>query len=169
MDVAIQTALIAAVVSIVTAVVGAYFSWNQIQREKTKWLTELKTSYSLELYKARLAAYSNIMEMFGKLSSEARPRLTPERSQKVGAEINAWLYSEGGLIAEASTRGALFSLRDACLAWKEGARPGEISQKRNDALFLLRRDLDIEGLESFGKADRERLLERLKQEMSSVE
>ncbi len=57
MEVQIQAALISAAISLIAAISSIIFNIYQIRREKKKWLFELKTSYSEELYKARLATY----------------------------------------------------------------------------------------------------------------
>lgn len=164
----IVTALVAAFVALITAGITSIITWIQVQRERTKWLTDLKSAYSVELYKARLAEYPKIMQVIGKLSSRAADALTPERAQAVALELNDWFYSTGGLIAEASTRGALVALRDRCLRWKEGTKPEEIRTWRNAAVFALRRDLDIVGMESFGVDAEASLLANLKKEMDAV-
>ncbi len=168
MPLGLQTALISALVAIITAGITGYFTWSQVQREKTKWLIDLKTSYSVEMYKTRLASYPQICQLLGKLSKHAPDPLTPAKAHQIGQEIHEWLYSPGGLCAESSTRGALKGLRHYCLEWKEGARPAEIGQWRYTALFLLRRDLDLQGIESFDPKDSVSLLKRLQTEMDSM-
>ena len=168
MPLELQTALISALVALVTAAIGGYVTWNQIQREKTRWLIDLKTSYSVELYKTRLASYPQICQLLGKLSKHAPDPLTQATAKQIGQGIHEWLYSPGGLCAESSTRGALKGLRHYCLEWKEGARSPEIGQWRHAALFLLRRDLDLEGIESFDPKDSVSLLKKLQAEMDSM-
>lgn len=164
----LQAALISAFVALVTATIGGYFTWYQIQRERTKWLIDLKTSYSAELYKTRLISYPQIYQSLGQLSRYAPDPLTPEKAQQVGREIQAWLYSTGGLCADASTRGALNGLRHYCLGWKEGAKPHDIDQWRQTASLLLRRDLDLQGIESFDPKDSASLLKKLQAEIASI-
>lgn len=169
MPLELQTALISALVALATAGVGGYFTWSQVQREKSRWLIDLKTSYSVELYKTRLTSYPAMFELLGQLSKHAPDPLTPARAQQIGQAIHAWLYSPGGLCAEASTRGALKGLRHYCSEWKQGARPPELVQWRHAALFLLRRDLDLQGFESFDPKDSGPLLKKLQAEMSSMQ
>jgi hypothetical protein len=164
----IVNALIAAIVALLTAGLSGYVTWNQIQRERRKWLIDLKTAYSVELYKTRLAEYPKVLHILQKLSSRAPAPRTPEIAQEVGREINDWFYSTGGLCADATTRGALLGLRNACLHWKNGTKPDEIRVWRNAAIFSLRRDLDIKGLEDFNPDDTTPLLEKLKKEMDAV-
>ncbi len=163
----IAAALIAAFVALLTAGITSWLNWIQLQRERTKWLSELKTSVSVELYKARLAAYPRIVQTLGSLSTRAPVPLTPARAHETAQEINDWLYGDGGLIAEASTRGALLALRERLVRWKEGPRPDDLRVWRNAALFALRRDLDIRGRESF-EQDESTLLAQLHQEMQAV-
>jgi hypothetical protein len=169
MPVELQTAIIAAVIALLTTGLSGYLAWKQIQRERVKWLTDLKSTYAVELYKARLASYPQMQKIIGQLSSQATMPLTSEQAKNVAQAINEWLYSAGGLIAETNTRAAILGLRDACTAWEEGPQPKEILEWRNTALFLLRRDLDVFGLESTAVLkDRQSLLEKLKKEISEI-
>jgi hypothetical protein len=169
MPITLQTAIIAAVVALLTAGLSGYLTWKQIQRERVKWLSELKTAYAVELYKARLAAYPPMQELIGQLSSQAPTPFTPEQAKNVAQAINKWIYNVGGLVAETNTRAAVLGLRDACAAWKEGPQPQEILEWRNAALFLLRRDLDVFGLESADALkDRTSLLAKLQKEMPDI-
>lgn len=163
----IQTALIAAIVALLTASITGFLTWYQIQRERSRWLIDLKKGYALELYKLRLQTYPKGLEIIGKLSTRAANPLTPEKSRQIAEELNAWFYSAGGLCADTRTRGALLGLRESCLAWKSGDMPAEIRQWRDAAVFLLRRDLDLLGLESFSEQDTAPLLEKLKREMEA--
>ncbi|GHO51087.1 hypothetical protein [Ktedonospora formicarum] len=169
MPLELQTALISALIALLTAGVSGYFTWSQVQREKNKWLMDLKTSYSVELHKTRLISYPEIFQLLGQLSMHASDPLTPAKAQQIGQAIHAWLYSSGGLCAEASTRGALKGLRHYCLEWKQGARPPELAQWRHTVLFLLRRDLDLQGFESFDPRDSGPLLKKLQAEMSLMQ
>lgn len=107
----LQTALIYAAVALITAAISGYFTFTQIQREKNKWLVELKTSFSFELYKTRLAEYPKLFQLLGELSIHSAKPLTPEKANEVGHKIHDWLYSPGGLCADSSTRGVLKALR----------------------------------------------------------
>ena len=77
---ALIAAVIAALVALITAGVSSYISWTQIQRERSKWLTDLKQAYALEIFKARLAAYQKMQETIGQLSSQAQTTLTEEKN-----------------------------------------------------------------------------------------
>ena len=170
MPIEFQTILIAGVVSLLTAGLSGYLTWKQIQRERSKWLTELKTTYANEVYKARLSSYPCIQEVIGQLSSQAPTPLTSEHSKIIAQAINSWIYSVGGLVAETNTRAAILGLRDACNTWKEGPQPKEIIEWRNAALFLLRRDLDVLGLESAeALKDRTSLLVKIQKEILELE
>ena len=63
MPLEIQTALISAAVAIITVAIGGFLTWNQIQRERRRWLTDLKTAYSMELHKTRLDSYPRVYEI----------------------------------------------------------------------------------------------------------
>jgi hypothetical protein len=168
-----QAALIAGAVSLITAtitaIIGGSIALKRMRREQGKWLTELKSTYAAELYQARLAAYPHMQEIMGQLSSQAQEPLTPAQAHHVAQQINQWIYSSGGLVAETSTRAAILGLRDACAAWHEGPPPQEILEWRNAALFLLRRDLDVLGLESRDALkDRTSLLAKIQTEISEI-
>jgi hypothetical protein len=111
-----------------------------------------------------------MQEIIGQLSSQAKTQLTPERANEIALEINNWVYSNGGLVAETNTRGAILGLRDACMSWHTGNQPKEIKEWRNATLFLLRRDLDVLGLEApDALEDRSSLLEKIKGEITYLE
>jgi len=162
----VEAALISAMVSLVVGAISGYFAF---QREKRKWLTDLKTGFQAELYKTRLENYPKIYGIIGKLSSRAPELLNPEGGRQIGYEINDWFYSIGGLCADANTRAALIRLREACLSWTQGSIPPELIARCDDTLLLLRRDLDLQGLESFDLKNRKSLLEMLKADIASLE
>jgi hypothetical protein len=170
MSVELLAALIAAGVALLTAGISNYLTWKQTQRERTKWLTDLKSTYAVELYKARLGAYPVLQELLGRLSWQVHHPLNPDQAHQVAQGINQWVYSTGGLITEADTRKAILGLRNACIAWTTGEQPDEILEFRNIALFLLRRDLDVYGLgEEEELRNRHSLLERLRGEIARIE
>ena len=168
MPVELQTALIAASVALITAAITGFFTWTQIRRERTKWLIDLKSSYAIELYKVRIVEYSKLIKIIGKLSSHSSTALTPEITHNIANEINNWFYSTGGLCADKNTRGAILGLRRACSKWERGKFPPEIRQWGYAAVFSMRRDLDIIGLEAFDPNDVTPLLEQIKKEIENV-
>ncbi len=149
---------------------GGMHGFGQIQRERKKWLIDFKTAYSLELYKARLTSYPRVFEILEKLSHRTSDPVTQEKAEQVAQELNEWFYSVGGMCAETSTRGAIRGLRDCCFKWgrKGGEEPSDLYEWRNTAMLLLRRDLDIQGLESFDFAEGATLLKRLREEIDSM-
>jgi hypothetical protein len=170
MPIELQTALISAVVALITALFGGYLTWNQIKRERRKWLIDLKTAYSLELYKTRLASYPRVFEIIEKLSLLTSDPLTQEKAKLIARELNEWFYSAGGMCAETSTRGAIRGLRDCCFRWghKGGNKPDDLYKWRDAAVLLMRRDLDIQGLETFEFAEGDTLFKKLQEEMDSM-
>jgi hypothetical protein len=170
MPIELQTAIIAAMVALFTAGISSYSTWRQVQRERVKWLTDLKAAYAVELYKARLVAYSKMQEIIGQLSWQEKIILTPERAHEVATAINAWVYSTGGLIVETPTRRAILGLRNVCMRWTEGPQPKELLEFRNVSLLLMRRDLDIIGLGSYEDlGDQSSLLDQLRQDIQRLE
>jgi hypothetical protein len=170
MPVELQTALISAGVAMVTVLVGGYISWSQLRRERSRWLTDLKSTYSLELYKSRLASYPQAFEIIGGLSHRGEP-VTAEGAKQIAGELNAWLYSMGGLCAATRTRGAVLGLRDCCYTWgrEGGKRPSDLYAWRNATLSLLRLDLDLHGLESYDFGNPQSWLSQLQEEIRSLE
>ena len=172
MTVELQTALISAVVALITALLGGTLTWSQIQRERKRWLIDFKTSHSLELYKVRLTSYPRVFEILEQLSHHRSEPVTQEKAKQIAQELNEWFYSAGGMCADSSTRGAIRGLRDCCFKWGRGPKgeekPSELIQFRNATLLLLRRDLDIQGLESFDFAEGVTLLKRLQEEIDSM-
>ncbi len=169
MEVQIQAALISAAISLIAAISSIIFNIYQIRREKKKWLFELKTSYSEELYKARLATYPRVFQIVGNLSHAASERVTPEKAREIAGELNDWNYSAGGLCADKRTRGALLGLRQACLEWGTSENmPYDLYQWRNILLLYLRNDLDLKGLEEYDPSDRKSLLLELQSEATEI-
>lgn len=171
MPVPLQAALVSAAVALFTALFTGFITWSQIQRERNKWLIDLKTAYAIELYKTRLASYPKVFEVLAKLSHRARAPVTSEVAKQVARELNDWFYSTGGMCAEASTRGAIRGLRRSCYHWGERGgtrRPDDLYEFRNAAILLLRRDLDLKGLETFEFDDDSTLLGALRQETESL-
>ena len=164
---AIQSALVAAVVALVTGGITGYLTWSQAQRERVKWLVDLKKSIATEMHKARLAEYPKLLNILGRLSSQAPVPLTPDVAHQVAGQVNDWFYSTGGLVADTTTRGAVLKLRQVCVEWTSGPRPGDMKQWRNLVIRLLSRDLDLTGLEDFDPLDTAPLLDRIHKEMES--
>ncbi len=164
----IITGLIAASVALVTSIITGLLTWIALKREKTKWLTGLKSSLTHERYKKRLETYPQASEIISRMSKQALQPFTPEIANSIGHDLNKWWYSTGGLCADQSTRGAILGLRDSCLNWKEGPTPKEIWQWRDAVYFNLRRDLDLVGLDKYDPKDTLPLLEKLLEEMKTI-
>lgn len=146
MELQLQTAAIAAVVALATATTASIVTWHV---ERRKWLTALKTSLQVELHKERLRTYPAVFTILSRLSHATEPRVTRSSAGDVAKELNDWMYSAGGLTAEASTRGAVLGLRHSLREWhRSGDRPDDLYFWRNMTLLLLRRDIDIAGLEA---------------------
>lgn len=143
--------------------------WKQeIERERSKWLAEQKASYDLELYKVRLETYPEILKVIGDLSTRASEQLTPEKAKQVANKINQWIYSAGGLYASKEARGALLGVREVLLSWDKQKDWGHLYALRNPAILLLRRDIDVKGLESYDLNNPQSLLDGLKEAINSI-
>jgi hypothetical protein len=162
----LQTAAIAAVVALVTAVLGTSVTWNL---ERRRWLTGLKVNLQVEVQKTRLLSYPAVFKIFGKMSNRAVEPLDSMSALRVAGELNDWIYSAGGMSADESTRGAVLALRELLLKWNiEDVMPADFYTWRNRALLLLRRDIDISGLESYDSSDIGSLLEQVKVDADKV-
>ncbi|MEV0181862.1 hypothetical protein AB0I54_21595 [Streptomyces sp. NPDC050625] len=165
----VVTALISGLVALLVAGVSGLLTLVQIRRERRKWLTDLKGAWALENHKTRLASYPDAFAVLQRLSHGGAEAVTPEVAARVAAELNDWLYSTGGMCADAATRGALLGLRQRCRRWAKngGQRPDDLYTWRNLALALLRRDLDILGLETYESDADATMLKQLQQELEA--
>lgn len=170
MSTQVAAAVISGVVAILIAGSSGLLTWIQVRKERTKWLVDTKVAYSLELFKARLSTYPELLRIISPLSTRSVETITPERAKEVANEINDWFYSSGGLCAEPTTRGALLGLREACDRWAStGRRPAEFYAYRNFVIAYLRRDLDLGAPESFDFANDSTLLSRLQEDLELIE
>ena len=90
MSIELQTALISAGVAVVTAFLGGYISWSQLRRERNRWLIDLKSNYSLELYRSRLESYPKASVATAKLSSRSES-VAAETAKEIVDDLNTWL------------------------------------------------------------------------------
>jgi hypothetical protein len=166
----VLTALISGLIALVVAGGTGLLTLIQIRRERDKWQIEIKTAYALELHKTRLGSYPEVFRILLKLSHGAGGTINAETAAEVAKELNSWFYSTGGMCAEETTRGAILGLRVTCEQWANtGTRPAELYAIRNIALRFLRRDLDLEGLESYDFDKPSTILQKLRAELAAVE
>jgi hypothetical protein len=171
MSTPIETAIIAGAVGLVTAAIGTAVTFLQAQRERSKWLVDFKTSYTIELYRQRFSVYPEVFKTIGRLSHGATPKPDSSIAGEVASELNQWLYGPGGLCAEAGTRGAVLGLRLRCRLWADSgdhSRPADLYQWRNIALAMLRLDVDVVGLEQYDFDNMPSALQRLKKEVEQM-
>ena len=164
----LQTGLIAAAVALVTAGVTGYFTWQRIRRDRARWLYDIKTTVSIELYRARMAEYGKLSKILIGLSKASHQKLTPARAHEIADTINDWMYSGGGLVASARTRNAGWALRDRLLRWKEGPRPQQIIDVRVLLWWSMRQDLDIPSGTQRDLSEAT-LIKQLQDEMDAIE
>ncbi|CAO5189642.1 DUF4760 domain-containing protein [Frankia sp. AiPs1] len=147
---------------------GAVLSFQQLSRERLKWRSEMKTSWNLELQKARLSAYPAAFEILRQLSKGGPTPVTAATASTVATQLNEWLYSVGGMSADETTRGAILQVRHFCRRWaRDGSayHPGDLYGWRNQALLALRRDLDLQGLESYDLGEDSTMLKRMENDL----
>jgi hypothetical protein len=163
----IATAAISGFVALLVAGGSALLTLAQMRREHSKWLTDLKVAWSLEVHKARMAAYPAVHRALLPLSHAGAEAPTPQVAGALARELNEWLYSAGGLFADATTRGALLGLRECCRRWARegGSVPADLYKWRNLMSTFLRRDLDVLGLDSYDFDMDSTLLSKLQREL----
>ena len=163
----LQSALIAAGVALVTGAITGYLTWQQIRREREKWLYDIKTTISVELHRRRMEEYGKLSKLLIGTSRASREKLTPARAHEMADEINDWMYGAGGLMASSRTRNAGWALRDRLLRWKEGKQPKDILEVRTLLWWSMRQDLDIPS----GREDElqeDKLIKQLQEEMEGA-
>jgi hypothetical protein len=167
----VATALIAGFVALVVAVGGGVLTWAQVRRERERWLADVKVAWALELRRARLAAYPAAFEAIAPLSTHRRSTLTGEVAAEVAEKLNSWLYSTGGMCADATTRGAVLGLRDSCSRWATigDTRPPQLYEFRNLTITFLRRDLDLGGLEPYDFQRNVTVLNKLRDDLDALD
>ncbi len=168
MSTELQTALIAGVVALVTAGITGYLTWQQIQRERARWLYDIKTTVSVELYRKRMAEYAELSKLLLALSTTQKQKLSVARAHEIADQINKWMYGAGGMVASKRTRNAGWALRDRLLRWKAGAQPKDIMEVRTLLMWSMRSDLDLPTGRT-EEVSEETLIQHLKDEMSRVE
>lgn len=164
----ITTVLLAGFVALaVTTGIGALM-WDQIRRERQRESAAAAVARSLELHRARLTSYPAAFEAMAPLSTQNRAALTPQTAGAVAQRLNDWLYSAGGMCADATTRGAVLGLRDSCARWAgTGQRPPQLYEFRNLAVAFLRRDLDLSELDASDVRRNVTLLGRLRDDLDA--
>jgi len=84
------------------------------------------------------------MRILSALSQGNTVSVTPTAAGQVANDLNAWLYSAGGLCSEVTTRDAIVGLRRSCRTWATTkCPPQDIYSWRNLCIAFLRRDLDL--------------------------
>jgi len=160
----LQTALIAGVVALITAGFTGYLTWQQIQRERSRWLYDIKTTLSVELYRKRMEEYATLSKIMMGLSTTKQKQLTVAKAHEIAGEINEWMYGGGGLVSS----NAGWALRDRLLRWRAGSQPKDIMEVRTLLLWSMRSDLDIPSGRTQDVAE-DTLLKQLRDEMNQVE
>jgi hypothetical protein len=166
----VTTVLLSGFVALVVTTGIGTLTWDQIRRERQRESVEAKVARALELHRTRLASYPAAFEAMAPLSTHNRALLTSQAAGEVAKELNNWLYSVGGLCADADARGAILGLRDSCGRWAgSGQRPPQLYELRNLAVAFLRRDLDLAGPESFDVRRNVALLGKLRDDLDDLD
>src|SRR5688572_30095575 len=117
-DVLIATS-ISGSVALFVATLGALLTWLGIRREHYRWLIDFKVNWTVELLKARMSTYPEVLPAMALLSRYDQAAVTPQIARDVADKINEWVYTAGRLLADQATRGAMIELRDRCRAWSD--------------------------------------------------
>jgi len=170
MSSAVATAVISGLVALAVAGLSAVLTWAQFQRERNKWLIDVKVAWTLELLRTRLASYPTAHSVMAPLSSYADEPATAETARRVARDLTTWLYSAGGLCADAKARSAVIAVRDCCHSWGRGggAQPPELFALRDVAINFLRLDLELVGLTS-AVDDQSTALDKLGEELRRLD
>jgi hypothetical protein len=147
MPIELSAALISGSVALIIGVTSGLLSWLQLRKERSRWIIDTKIGWSLELLRERLRSYPGAFLAIAPLSHGAGRNVDAEIAGRVVEDLNAWLYSAGGMCAGSATRAAIIGLRQSCQEWHSagGERPRELYIFRNFAIKFLRLDLDLSG------------------------
>ncbi len=163
-----QAGLISVIVALITSGITGYLTWQQIQRERSRWLYDIKTALSVELYRKRMTEYAELSKLLLSLSTTQQKKLTIARAHEIAGEINQWMYGAGGMVASARTRNAGWALRDRLLRWKAGSQPKDIMEVRTLLMWSMRNDLDIASGKTVDTSG-DTLIKQLRDEMNRLE
>lgn len=152
-------------VAALTAIATAVFTWWKFYYDKKTWVIDLKKSYSMEIYKARLETYPILLKHLMQLSATTFDPHHIDAAEIVSA-INEWLYGKGGLVAERQLRNCVVHLRDVLR--RESPSNEDIAHWKHMTTFFLRYDLDIFGLEDSTSNFETGLLAELKQRVEQL-
>ncbi len=162
-----QSALIAGGVALITAALTSFVGWLQMRRERAKWLYDIKTTFSVDLYRARMTEYAKLSKILMALSTTSQPKLTVAKAHGIADVINEWMYGAGGLVASTRTRNAGWALRDRLYRWKAGTQPKDIMEVRTVLMWSMRADLDI-GSGQIEGGSTDTLIKQLQEEMNKA-
>jgi hypothetical protein len=83
--------------------------------EQQQWREQLARELTVKLVDARLEEYSKIWSYVQVIAQSAKQSgaFTPEVAKELAGKVQAWRFSKGGLLAEDTTRGAVYALQTA--------------------------------------------------------
>jgi hypothetical protein len=83
--------------------------------EKQQWREQLARELTMKLVDARLDEYSRIWSYVRVVARSGMDRgtFTPEVAKDLADKVQAWRFSKGGLLAEETTRGAVYAFQRA--------------------------------------------------------
>lgn len=134
----VAAALISGVVALLIGGASALLTLSQIRKEHRRWLADLKTGWSLELYKARMETYPNVQTALAPCHTPRQSRRRPPR----------WWHTS---LTNGSTRPAAYARRPQpeALSWACGiaAANGRKTAEHNQMIFtpggILRRPSSV--------------------------
>jgi hypothetical protein len=160
MDIALQVAIVSAVVTLcgalLVAIVNYYRERSERERAKTtlelekrrlqleavKWALELNNQREVELHRMRLQTYPEVFTGLASLSHHEVPPITKEQALVLADKLNVWGYGAAGLCMLPDTRDAMFVVRDRLVKFSCGEIGVEelLGGPRTDLIELMRRD-----------------------------
>jgi hypothetical protein len=102
----IGPALISGLTALVVAATSGFVTWLAVRRERRKWLIDMKVAWTLDLLRARSAAYPDALRAMAPLSNHDPSMVTPEAAATVAENINTTTKSDAGR-QRVSVRGRL--------------------------------------------------------------
>lgn len=130
----------------------------RLDREQNDWLFAFKTSYEMELYKARILEYAKMFQILQRLPQRSEKPIDAGLAREIAQDISHWRYSTGGLVSSEKAVMATRRLYEACLEWKDAAQSQKVLGLRDQLVELMRHDIGITSGRIIEAASDDRLL-----------
>jgi hypothetical protein len=137
--------------------------------EQQQWREQLARELTMKLVDARLDEYSKIWSYVQVIAQSAKQNgtFTPEVAKGLAGKVQAWRFSKGGLLAEETTRGAVYALQTAL--WDYDGSVSSFHRVRHGRFLLrdaIRADIGLTG-DVFQRA--EERFQKVRNELDKLE